>query len=97
MNLGENIKADETGCITGCETGRVIAKFSHVSEGESFVEMVNFSCKIGVVELLAKLCEGINTDNLSIRSDDYVLYVSMAQAKLEQEGWSEVNGKWVKD
>ena len=41
MNFGEFLECDETGCITGCDTGRVVANFSHVSEGESFVEHYN--------------------------------------------------------
>lgn len=52
---------------------------------------------MNTLELLAKLCEGINTDNLQLRSDDYALYVSMSQAMLEHEGWHEVDGIWVKD
>ena len=42
MNLGENIECDETGTVSGYDTGRVIAKFSHVAEGEAFVKLNNY-------------------------------------------------------
>ena len=41
MNLGEKVESDETGLVCGSETGRVIAKFSHVAEAETFVELIN--------------------------------------------------------
>jgi hypothetical protein len=41
MELGEKVETDGTGCVCGIDTGRVIAKFSHVHEAESFVDMVN--------------------------------------------------------
>lgn len=41
MNLGEKVETDKAGCVCGVDTGRVIAKFSHVHEAESFVELAN--------------------------------------------------------
>ena len=41
MNLGEKVTHEGAGIVCGEDTGRVIAKFSHESEAESFCELVN--------------------------------------------------------
>lgn len=41
MNFGEHLESDDKGSISGLDTGRLVATFSHVSEGESFVECYN--------------------------------------------------------
>lgn len=41
MNFGEQLESDDKGSISGFDTGRLVATFSHVSEGESFVECYN--------------------------------------------------------
>jgi hypothetical protein len=41
INLGEKIECNNSSTVTGCDTGRVIAKFSHVSEAEHFCECAN--------------------------------------------------------
>lgn len=48
MDLGEQIETDETGCITGVDTGRVVAKFSHVGESVAFVELYNNQTDLSV-------------------------------------------------
>jgi hypothetical protein len=67
MNLGENIETDDSGLITGLSTGRLIAKFSHVEEAKTFVEMVNNHAPIdsGIAEL-DSLCRKYNSGQLNI-------------------------------
>ena len=40
MNLGELVEC-EGSFVYGQDTGRLVAKFSHEAEAESFVELVN--------------------------------------------------------
>ncbi len=42
MNFGERMIIDADGEIVGDDTGRVVAKFSHQHEAESFCEAANF-------------------------------------------------------
>ena len=41
VDFGEFLECDEKGFVIGVDTGRVVAKFSHVQEGESFVQSYN--------------------------------------------------------
>jgi hypothetical protein len=43
MRLGERIELNDKqrSQVCGCETGRVVATFSHEAEAESFIELVN--------------------------------------------------------
>ena len=41
MNFGEKIYSEAGGFVYGVDTDRLIAKFSHESEAESFVESYN--------------------------------------------------------
>lgn len=42
LNFGERMIIDSDGDVVGDDTGRVVAKFSHCNEAESFCEAANF-------------------------------------------------------
>ena len=42
MNFGERMIIDSSGDVVGDDTGRLVAKFSHWNEAESFCEAANF-------------------------------------------------------
>lgn len=41
MNFGEDLELDADNDVVGADTGRVVAKFSHHAEAESFVKFYN--------------------------------------------------------
>jgi len=67
MNLGEKVTHDGAGIVTGDDTGRIVAKFSHEAEAESFCEAVNMLAPTynGIPEL-DDICEQYNAGKLNI-------------------------------
>jgi len=67
MNFGEDIIHEGAGLVVGNDTGRVIAKFSHEAEADSFCE--SFNCKAptdnGIVQLDG-LCKKYNDGEINI-------------------------------
>jgi len=41
MNINENVRHDGAGVVTGCDTERVVAEFSHEAEADGFCELYN--------------------------------------------------------
>ena len=39
MNLGERVEIQDSTVVVGCDTGRVVAKFSRAQEAEAFCRM----------------------------------------------------------
>lgn len=67
MNLGEDIKTNNAGIVEGCDTGRLIAKFSHPEEAKSFAEMANRKAPTDSgINALDSICSKYNRGEIDI-------------------------------
>jgi len=67
MQFGEDAIHDGAGVVTGSDTGRVIAKFSHEAEAEAFCEALNTKAPTdNGIEQLDRVCKRYNDGDINI-------------------------------
>jgi len=67
MDFGEKLIHEGAGIVCGDDTGRIIAKFSHEPEAESFCETANIKAPTdNNIAQLDKVCKRFNDGDINI-------------------------------